>query len=95
MRVARVGLLLHRGAFAWVHSGFRVSKHCRDRSWEAYLGNPGLRALPVVGLARQAAPSGGVADRQVAGAAVLVVLTAGGRLRVSCHTSACGIAGYT
>ena len=53
-----------------------------------HLGDPGRGALPVVGLAGEAAPGDGVADGQVAGAAVLVVLAACRRLRNTVQISA-------
>ena len=49
-----------------------------------HLLGPGHGGLPVVGVARQAAPRGGVADGQVGRAAVLVVIAA---RRVLQHTS--------
>ena len=54
---------------------------------EAYLGHPRHRALPVVSAARQAASCNGVADGQVAWAAVLVIVAAGGRLRINSYSS--------
>lgn len=54
---------------------------------KAYLGHPRHGALPVVSAARQAASCNGVADGQVARAAVLVIVAAGGRLRTNPYSS--------
>ena len=64
----------------------------KERS-EAYLGHPRHGALPVVSGARQAASRNGVADGQVAGAAVLVILAAGGRLRINPYSSGAMVEG--
>ena len=85
--------MLHHSAL-WLRISIGVRcLMCVCRS--AHLGHPGHRVFPVIGIAWQAAPRDGVANGQVGGAAMLVVITACRLLHAAPDTVWCSACSWT